>query len=88
MVFKPPTEAIKILLSKEKVLSGRLLAIDALSMRIKEFIIFQNPRCLCCVEGKSVSELFQKDKGRGQIQEIEVTKLSQWLEKSNSDILY
>ncbi|WP_304985592.1 hypothetical protein [Coxiella-like endosymbiont] len=36
------TEAIKILLSKEKVLSGRLLAIDALSMRIKEFIIPKN----------------------------------------------
>ncbi|MFV9990750.1 MAG: ThiF family adenylyltransferase [Coxiella endosymbiont of Dermacentor nuttalli] len=81
------TEAIKILLNKEKVLSGRLLTIDVLSMKVKEFIISKNPNCPCCIEGKSISEFFPTSKDQEQIQEIEVKTLSQWLEKSNADIL-
>ena len=81
------TEAIKILLGKEEVLSGRLLTIDALSMKIKEFVIPKNLQCSCCVKGTSVSESFLKDKDQAKIQEIEAITLSQWLEKSNLDIL-
>ena len=81
------TEAIKILLSKGKVLSGRLLTIDTLSMRMKEFVVPKNPRCSYCIEGKSVSEPFLLEKTQAQIQEIEATTLSRWLGKSSLDLL-
>ncbi|QHG92233.1 thiamine biosynthesis protein ThiF [Coxiella endosymbiont of Amblyomma sculptum] len=88
------TEAIKILLEKEEVLSGRLLTIDVSSMKTKEFLIPKNSQCFCCSKNKTPSKsrsnkssLEGKNKVQTQIQEVEAKKLFQWLERLQSDIL-
>lgn len=50
-------EAIKLLLGKGNPLVGRLLIIDALSMRFRELAIQQDKRCPVCGPNRSITEL-------------------------------
>ncbi len=51
------TEAIKFLLGKGELLTGRLLVYNALQMRFKEVRINRNPKCPLCGESPSIKEL-------------------------------
>ncbi|MHB9096478.1 MAG: HesA/MoeB/ThiF family protein [Syntrophales bacterium] len=51
------TEAIKFLLGKGDLLTGRLLIYNALQMRFTEVRIDRNPRCPICGEAPSIREL-------------------------------
>ena len=51
------TEAIKIVLGKGDVLSGRFLVYDALSMTFKELKLGKNKNCLICGENPRIKEL-------------------------------
>jgi molybdopterin/thiamine biosynthesis adenylyltransferase len=55
------TEAIKFLLGKGDLLTGRLLIYNALEMRFMEVQISRNPKCPLCGEAPSIKEL--KDEG-------------------------
>lgn len=79
------TEVIKILLEQGDVLSGRLLTLDALSMKTKEFNIMKDPDCPCCHRGESAEHLFEI-----KSQKIEAPKInSKTLQmKLNDERLY
>jgi len=51
------TEAIKIVLGKGDVLSGRFLVYDALSMKFKELKLSKNKNCPICGENPRIKEL-------------------------------
>ena len=51
------TEAIKFLLGKGELLTGRLLIYNALEMRFMEVQISRNPKCPLCGEAPSIKEL-------------------------------
>jgi molybdopterin/thiamine biosynthesis adenylyltransferase len=51
------TEAVKFLLGKGELLTGRLLTYDALEMRFREVPLKRNPRCPICGEAPSITEL-------------------------------
>ena len=51
------TEVIKLILGKGSPLIGRLLLVDALSMRFRELKLRKNPECLVCGENPTVKEL-------------------------------
>ncbi len=51
------TEAIKFLLGKGELLTGRLLIYNALQMRFNEVRIDRNPQCPICGEAPSIKEL-------------------------------
>jgi adenylyltransferase/sulfurtransferase len=51
------TEVIKLILGKGAPLIGRLLLVDALSMRFRELKLRKNPECPVCGENPTVKEL-------------------------------
>ena len=51
------TEAIKFLLGKGELLTGRLLTYNALKMKFREVPIKKNPRCPVCGENPTVTAL-------------------------------
>jgi adenylyltransferase/sulfurtransferase len=51
------TEVIKLILGKGESLIGRLLLIDALSMRFRELKLRKNPECPVCGQNPTVTEL-------------------------------
>ena len=51
------TEALKIILSKGEVLSGRLLVYDALNMAFRELKLGKNKNCPICGESPRIKEL-------------------------------
>jgi molybdopterin/thiamine biosynthesis adenylyltransferase/rhodanese-related sulfurtransferase len=51
------TEVIKLILGKGESLVGRLLLVDALSMRFRELKLRKNPECPVCGENPTVTEL-------------------------------
>ncbi len=51
------TEAIKLILGKGESLVGRLLLVDALSMRFRELKLRKNPECPVCGTNPTVTEL-------------------------------
>ncbi len=51
------TEVIKLILGKGSPLIGRLLLVDALSMRFRELKLRKNPECPVCGENPTVKEL-------------------------------
>lgn len=51
------TEAVKFLLGKGELLTGRLLVFNALAMRFREVQIAKNPRCPLCGEEPSIKQL-------------------------------
>lgn len=60
------TEAIKFLLGKGDLLTGRLLIYNALEMDFKEVLINRNPKCPICGETPSIREL--KDESDAVVQ--------------------
>jgi adenylyltransferase/sulfurtransferase len=51
------TEVIKLILGKGAPLIGRLLLVDALSMRFRELKLRKNPECPVCGDNPTVTEL-------------------------------
>src|SRR6201995_1682751 len=51
------TEVIKLILGKGEPLVGRLLLVDALTMRFKELKLRKNPDCPVCGQNPTVTEL-------------------------------
>jgi adenylyltransferase/sulfurtransferase len=51
------TEVIKLILGKGESLVGRLLLVDALTMRFRELRLRKNPYCPVCGENPTVTEL-------------------------------
>ena len=51
------TEVIKLILGKGDSLIGRLLLVDALTMRFRELKLRKNPECPVCGENPTVTEL-------------------------------
>jgi len=51
------TEAIKFLLGKGELLSGRLLTYNALRMRFREIAVKRNPNCPVCGDSPTIKEL-------------------------------
>src|SRR5665213_2242983 len=51
------TEAIKLILGKGESLVGRLLLVDALNMRFREFKLRKNPDCPVCGTHPTVTQL-------------------------------
>lgn len=51
------TEAVKFLLGKGELLTGRLLTYNALLMRFREVPIDRNPKCPVCGESPTITEL-------------------------------
>ena len=51
------TEVIKLILGKGETLAGRLLLVDALSMRFRELKLRKNPECPVCGERPTVTQL-------------------------------
>jgi adenylyltransferase/sulfurtransferase len=51
------TEVIKLILGKGEPLIGRLLLVDALSMRFRELKLRKNPECPVCGENPTVTQL-------------------------------
>lgn len=55
------TETIKLILGRGRLLSGRLLLFDALSMTFREVEVPKNPRCPLCGPEPSIRELVDYD---------------------------
>ena len=55
------TEAVKLILGKGEPLVGRLLLVDALSMRFWELTLRRNPECPVCGDRPTVRELVDYD---------------------------
>jgi len=51
------TEAVKYLLGKGELLTGRLLMYDALAMKFRDVAIKRNPKCPVCGTAPSITEL-------------------------------
>jgi adenylyltransferase/sulfurtransferase len=51
------TEAIKLVLGRGEPLVGRLLLVDALSMRFRELKLRKNPDCPVCGERRTITRL-------------------------------
>jgi molybdopterin/thiamine biosynthesis adenylyltransferase len=51
------TEAIKFLLGKGKLLTGRILMYDALNMKFRDVEIKRNTACPICGEHPTITEL-------------------------------
>lgn len=51
------TEAIKIILGKGKLLSGRMLIVDALDMSFRETKVRQDPDCPVCGKNPTITKL-------------------------------
>jgi len=55
------TEVIKLILGKGEPLIGRLLLVDALSMRFRELKLRKNPECPVCGDNPTVTQLIDYD---------------------------
>jgi len=70
------TEAIKLILGSGESLVGRLLLVDALTMRFRELKIGKNPECPVCGESPTVRELIDYEQFCGVRGEESVTTAS------------
>jgi molybdopterin/thiamine biosynthesis adenylyltransferase/rhodanese-related sulfurtransferase len=68
------TEVIKLILGKGSPLIGRLLLVDALSMRFRELKLRKNPECPVCGENPTVKELIDYDHFCGIVPESKEEK--------------
>ncbi|MGA9586308.1 MAG: molybdopterin-synthase adenylyltransferase MoeB [Terracidiphilus sp.] len=68
------TEVIKLILGKGSPLIGRLLLVDALSMRFRELKLRKNPECPVCGENPTVKELIDYEHFCGIIPESKEEK--------------
>ncbi|MEM7049348.1 MAG: molybdopterin-synthase adenylyltransferase MoeB [Acidobacteriota bacterium] len=88
------TEVIKLVLGEGEPLLGRLLTLDALTMRFREVRIPKNPGCPVCGDEPTITELMDYDlhcgteaagegdetMDEGLLDEIEVETLQAWLQ--------
>jgi molybdopterin/thiamine biosynthesis adenylyltransferase/rhodanese-related sulfurtransferase len=68
------TEVIKLILGKGSPLIGRLLLVDALSMRFRELKLRKNSECPVCGENPTVKELIDYDHFCGIVPESKEEK--------------
>jgi molybdopterin/thiamine biosynthesis adenylyltransferase/rhodanese-related sulfurtransferase len=68
------TEAIKLILGKGSPLIGRLLLVDALSMRFRELKLRKNPECPVCGDNPTVTELIDYQHFCGIVPETQEEK--------------
>ena len=68
------TEVIKLILGKGSPLIGRLLLVDALSMRFRELKLRKNPECPVCGENPTVTELIDYEQFCGILPETKEDK--------------
>jgi adenylyltransferase/sulfurtransferase len=68
------TEVIKLILGKGDSLIGRLLLVDALSMRFRELKLRKNPECPVCGENPTVTELIDYQHFCGIVPETQEEK--------------
>ncbi|MAE42707.1 molybdenum cofactor biosynthesis protein MoeB [Candidatus Woesearchaeota archaeon] len=81
------TEAIKIILGKGDVLSGRYLVYNALGMKFKELKLNKNKNCPVCGESPTIKELIDYEqfcngvKEKNKEDEITVQELKKMIDK-------
>jgi molybdopterin/thiamine biosynthesis adenylyltransferase/rhodanese-related sulfurtransferase len=68
------TEVIKLILGKGSPLVGRLLLVDALSMRFRELKLRKNPECPVCGDNPTVKELIDYEHFCGIVPESKEEK--------------
>jgi adenylyltransferase/sulfurtransferase len=68
------TEVIKLILGKGEPLIGRLLLVDALSMRFRELKLRKNPECPVCGENPTVTQLIDYQHFCGIVPETQQEK--------------
>ena len=68
------TEVIKLILGKGAPLIGRLLLVDALSMRFRELKLRKNPECPVCGDNPTVTELIDYEHFCGIVPETKEEK--------------
>ncbi len=68
------TEVIKLILGKGNPLIGRLLLVDALSMRFRELKLRKNPECPVCGDNPTVKELIDYEHFCGIVPESKEEK--------------
>ena len=68
------TEVIKLILGKGSPLIGRLLLVDALSMRFRELKLRKNPECPVCGDNPTVTELIDYEHFCGIVPETKEDK--------------
>jgi sulfur-carrier protein adenylyltransferase/sulfurtransferase len=68
------TEVIKLILGKGTPLIGRLLLVDALSMRFRELKLRKNPECPVCGDNPTVKELIDYQNFCGIVPETKEEK--------------
>ena len=68
------TEVIKLILGKGTSLIGRLLLVDALSMRFRELKLRKNPECPVCGDNPTVTELIDYEHFCGIVPETKEEK--------------
>src|SRR5512136_2164668 len=84
------TEVVKLILGKGEPLVGRLLLVDALSMRFRELKLRRNPDCPVCGTRRTITELIDYEEFCGvrgeeaapmeQVPEIQVEELKRKLD--------
>ena len=68
------TEVIKLILGKGSPLIGRLLLVDALSMRFRELKLRKNPECPVCGSNPTVTQLIDYEQFCGILPETQQDK--------------
>jgi sulfur-carrier protein adenylyltransferase/sulfurtransferase len=68
------TEVIKLILGKGSPLIGRLLLVDALTMRFRELKLRKNPECPVCGENPTVTQLIDYQQFCGIVPETKEDK--------------
>jgi len=73
-------EVIKLIVNKGQPLTHRLVQLDALTMRFKEYAVKKNPQCPLCQRGELSGELFKKtEQPEELVPAIDPQLLSAWL---------
>ncbi len=88
------TEALKLILGCGETLLGRLLNVDALTMKFREFRLRRDPECPVCGEAPSITEPLDYEKfcagvpnESSRVREIDVHVLQQKLKTGGDCIL-
>jgi len=71
-------ETIKLILGQGETLLGRLLLIDAFSMRFRELTLRKNPDCPLCGENPTIRELIDYEEFCGVADERAVSPGKEW----------
>ncbi len=88
------TEAIKWILQIGKPLTGRLVHVDTLSMRVRSFDLRKDPQCPLCGDEPSITELIDYEAFCGlpqgdeaEVPEVTAAELAELLQSSPEEIL-